>query len=173
MIKKQILFPSIAVVLVGVSAFGVMRASAETSSTPFSGLAQAIAQKFNLNQNDVQSVVDDWHTKQRTQMEEKMKENLSTRLDSLVTEGKLTAAQKQAIVDKFSQVKGDFNKDELKDKTPEERRALMNQKKTDLENWAKSQGIDLSLLPEILGGHHMRMGGVRRGMFQPSPTPTP
>ena len=173
MLSKKIIIPSLAVVIVGVSAFGVVRASAqEGPQTPFGGLAQAIAQKFNLSQSDVQLVVTDWHTKQHTQMEEKMKENLSARLDALVKEGKLTAAQKQAILNKFAEQKNDFKLSDLKDKTSDERRAAMEQKKTDLENWAKSQGIDLTLLPEIMGGHHMRMGG-RGGMYRVSPTPTP
>ena len=69
--NKKIVFPVIALTLLGGSYFAVTAASAQTSPSPMSGLSQAIAQKFNLNQSEVQDVVDTWHTQKHDEMKKK------------------------------------------------------------------------------------------------------
>lgn len=174
MLTKRLLLPAVAIVLLGTATLGIVNAHAqENTSTPFSGLAEAIAQKFNLNQSDVQSVVTDWHTKQHAKMEQQMQQRLSQKLDDAVKEGKLTTAQKQAILDKMSQLQTERQNTDLKSLTEEERRTQMEQKRTELENWAKSQGIDTSLLPMFFRGPgHMRGMGMRVWKTD-SLTPTP
>jgi hypothetical protein len=158
MLTKKLVLPAVVIVLVGGATFGVVAASAQSpTGTPLSGLAQAIASKFHLNQNDIQSTINDWHTQQKSQMQQRMQQRLSDKLDQLVKDNKITASQKQAILDKLNQLKNDFSKEDWKSKTPQERRALMQQQRTDIENWAKSQGIDPNVLSHVFSLPRLEM----------------
>lgn len=136
---------------------GVGMASAESgtsgSTDPMSSLVQKIASKFNLNQADVQKVFDEDRSARETEREQKQAE----RLQKLVDDGTITATQKTAIEAKIKELKSEreANKDEMKNLSAEERKAKMDTKKTELEAWAKEQGIDLSKLQGIfMGGGH-------------------
>ena len=92
---------------------------------------------------------------------------MQERLTQLVSEGKITEAQKQLIVTKMSELVAARAQemDALKDKTMAERKALMDQKRTELEAWAKANGIDTQYLMPFgegrgRGGHGM---GMMRG----------
>jgi type I site-specific restriction-modification system R (restriction) subunit len=103
--------------------------------------------------------------KHHAQIQAKMEE----RLTQLVTDGKLTEVQKQAIISKMAEMKNSFNPDSLKDLTPEQRREKMEQHKQEMDKWAASQGIDPSLLM-----FKMKMGrGMHDQFFKSAETPTP
>lgn len=55
----------------------------------------------------------------------------------------------------------------LKDKTPEERRAIMEKHRTELEAWAKANNID----PQYVGMFGMKGKGMRGGMMKHVPQP--
>lgn len=79
--------------------------------------------------------------------------HLETRLSALVTQGKITAVQKQLIEDKLKQVfdQKQLTKADWKKMTWAERKAARLKELTDLQNWAKQNGID----PTYLFGHKM------------------
>jgi chromosome segregation ATPase len=140
---------------VGVTALtGVGIASAEsgTSNTadPMSSLVQKIASKFNLNKDDVQKLFDEDRTAHQAEREQ----HIATRLQGFVDDGTITAAQKTAIENKLKELKAEreSDKETLKDLTDTQRKAKMDEKKTELESWAKEQGLDLSKLKGIFGG---------------------
>ena len=83
------------------------------------GLVSKIAQRFNLNQVDVQAVFDDYKNSER-------EAEISERLQELVDEGKITPEQKTLIENKLKEVE-----------------ATRDQERKDLEAWAKEKGIDL------------------------------
>lgn len=114
--------------ILGINAKGIK--AAETKTDPFSGIVQAVAQKFNLDQAQVKTVVDDYQTQQRADMEAKMAADQENRLTQAVTDGKITADQKQKIIDERNQIK----------------------------SWSSSTGIDTSYLMMGMGGH-VRPGG--------------
>jgi len=124
--------------------------SETTGSDPMSSLIEKLSSTFNLDKDKVQQVFDD----QRTEMEAKREEEVAERLNALVSEGKITSAQKTAIEEKIATMKSEreSNKDTMKDMTEDERKAAMEEKRADLEAWAKDQGLDLSDLRGILGG---------------------
>jgi Spy/CpxP family protein refolding chaperone len=139
---------------------------AQTTDKPFGGLAEAIAKKFNLDQTQVEAVFTEYHDQHRQEMMEKMKVAEDERLSRLVTDGKITEAQKQAIVDKLTELKAErqnFDKEQFENMTPEQRKAEMLKKKEELDAWAKEQGIDPSVLMPTMkfktgrGGHGSRM----------------
>jgi polyhydroxyalkanoate synthesis regulator phasin len=84
-----------------------------------SELVTKIAQRFNLNQSDVQAVFDEYKNAER-------EAEISERLQELVDEGKITAEQKTLIENKLKEVQ-----------------AARDQERRDLEAWAKEKNIDL------------------------------
>ena len=79
---------------------------------------------------------------------EKHQEHLDTRLSALVTQGKITVDQKKLIEDKFKSLFMEKQqlKTDWKGKTRDEIKALHEKERTELESWAKDNGIDLKLL---------------------------
>lgn len=150
MLKSKLLIPVLAVTVGSTALFGVNQIYAQDSNNPNSSLVQKIAQKFNLDQSQVQAVFDEHKSEHHAVMKQKM----SDRLTQLVSEGKITDAQKQAIIAKMSELKGNFNPEAFKDLTPEQRRQKMEEHRTEMENWAKSQGID----PQYLMFYKMGKG---------------
>lgn len=131
--------------------------SASTGTDPMSSLVDKIASKFNLNKTEVQAVVDE----QRTTMEAERESKRAEKLQALVDAGTITAAQKTAIEAKIKEMhtERESEKGSFKDLTDDQRKVKMEEKKTELEAWAKEQGIDLAKLDGVLmGGGHGRGG---------------
>lgn len=135
-------------------------ASAQTTDTqtPMTTLVQKIADKFNLNKEEVQKVFDE----HRDEMQQKRQTKMDERLSELVKDGKLTNEQKTLILNKIKELqdKRESEKDSLRNLTPEERKSKMEAARTDLQNWAKDNGIDLKYLWGGFGGHRFGHGGM-------------
>src|SRR3989344_1136105 len=142
MLTKKILIPVIAITVAGTAAFGVASANAQTTAYPLSGLAGAISQKFGIDKTQVQSVVDDYHKKHQEEKRQMMQKRMEEKLTQDVKDGKITEAQKQAIIKKFTEMKSSVKPESFKDMTAEERKKAMENKRTELKSWAESQGID-------------------------------
>jgi hypothetical protein len=158
---KNALLLLFAVGVIGGGLFGAHNVSAQTTTPKqngLSGLVEMIAQKFNLDKSQVQGVVDQYQQQHKTEMEQVMQDRLNTKLDTMVKNGKITAAQKQAILNKLAELKKNYNPETFKNMTPEQRKAAKEKEISDLKAWAQSQGIDLKLLP-MFG-----MKGMGRGM---------
>jgi Skp family chaperone for outer membrane proteins len=169
---KKILLPVLAVVAIGGATYIYTgTAHAATSTTyPWSDLVTKISQKFGLDKTQVQTVFDDFHAQKKSEREADMKNREEARLTRLVTDKKITEAQKQAILSELTAIKSKYNQDALKDKTPEERKTHMQAMKDELTTWAKNQGIDPNyLFPTFGGGPMMRMHRTMNNW----PTPTP
>jgi Spy/CpxP family protein refolding chaperone len=150
MLRRKIILPVLAITIGSAAFFGVSQVSAQ-SLNGRSELVSMIAQKFNLDQNQVQQVFD----QHKDQMHQKMQQKMEDRLTQLVKDGKLTEAQKQAVITKMAEEKNNFNPDSFKDLTPQQRKEKMDQHRTEMENWAKTQGIDLSLIMPFRMGRGM------------------
>jgi hypothetical protein len=117
---KIILFSGLGAVVVTA---GLLLSSSAASAQsdhdqPFTGLVEAVAKKFNLDQSQVQAVFDEYHTQQRQQMMEKMQDREAERLAKLVADGKITQAQQQAILAKLAELKTEFSSENVQDLTP-------------------------------------------------------
>jgi hypothetical protein len=140
-LSKRIMLPMAAIAMLGAAAVGTATVSAATNGQP-GKLAQKLASTFNLDPAKVQSVIDQNHT----DMAQKHQAAYEERLTQAVADGKLTAAQKQAIVDENSKLKAEL--DAAKAKTGVERRTAMKPARQAAKDWAKAQGIDAKwLLP--------------------------
>lgn len=174
--NKKIGLPIAIVMILGLGVLGAGFVGAQTPTDGTKTIVQRIAEKFNLNQTDVQAVFDEEHEEHHKQMQVRVEENLN----QAVKDGKITEAQKQAILTKFSEMKDskpDFEK--FRSMTEEERRQVMEQKRTELESWAKENNLDLTTLQELMG--HKKGMFFRHGMkgmwmkgtpFTTSPTVT-
>lgn len=121
---------------------------AQNGSNGVTSLVDEIAQKFNLNKQDVQSVFDKHHQEHEAANQQKLK----TRLDKLVSEGKITSSQETLILNKLQEFQ--TFKDSLKGKTAAERKTLMDQEQASLQQWAKDNNIPTNLVPFLGGPRH-------------------
>ncbi|OGM23937.1 hypothetical protein A2715_02045 [Candidatus Woesebacteria bacterium RIFCSPHIGHO2_01_FULL_39_32] len=137
---KKVIFPTmlvLGVILVGLLSVSV--ASAQDSDD-YPSIVQKIAEKFNLNEADVQAVF----VEDREEHYAEMQARWSERLDDLVNDGKITAEQKQVILDKHEEMHNKM--EEWKDLNVEERHEKMHALHDEFKTWAEGPGIDLPLL---------------------------
>lgn len=161
--KKQLILSATVLTLFGATAFAVTRpVLAQTNEEgPAQSLAQKIAEKFGLNKDEVLTVVNDHQKSMHTQRQAKMKTKMEERFAKLVTDGKITEAQKQLILVKQSELQTarEAEMKNFKDKTPEQHKAAMDKQRTELEAWAKENNIDVQYLGPFGGkgfGHGMK-----------------
>lgn len=156
-INHKIFLGSLAALALGA---GVVTYSASAQTPPISStsLVQKIAARFNLKEAEVQAVFDQEHAARHADMQKRMDE----RLTSLVTEGKLTEAQKQLILAKHAELQSarEANKDTFSGLSMAERKAEHDKHRAELEAWATQNGIDLTYLwptgrHEFKGGYGM------------------
>lgn len=150
--KKSLLVPALALTMAGTVLFATQSFAQESTTDPQATLVQKIAEKFNLNKEDVQAVFDET----RKTQESKRQQKFESRLDQAVKDGKITEDQKKMILEKMSSMKAnrEAEMEKLKSMTPEERKAAMKDHKDDLKTWANENGIDLK---SILGEFGPRM----------------
>lgn len=159
MLRNKIILPILgAVVIAGGSILSSTLVSAQETSTQPQSIIQRIAQRFNLSEADVKTVFE----QERQEHQAQMKAELETRLTQAVTDGKINQEQKAAILNKFADMKADkVDPGQFKNLTKEQRKAEMDQKKADLEAWAKDSGLTLEVLQSLMG-HEGRGFGVKR-----------
>jgi hypothetical protein len=145
-IKKSLLL-AVAVTTIGLAGMGAAAKAATTSNTEGTGLVDKIAQKFNLNKDDVQKVFDEDRQSHEAEHQAKMEERLS----QAVTDGKITEEQKTKILAKIKELDAarESEREAMKDKTQEERKTLMEQKRAELEQWAKDNNIPTDYFPMV------------------------
>lgn len=154
----KLIIPAVAVTLgLGLTTTNIFAQETTDATNPMSILVQKIADKFSLNQEEVQAVFDEAHQEMHTQREAQYQ----SRLDQLVTDGKITADQKQLILDKHQEMESASQADfeAFKDVTPEERRAQMQAHHDEMQTWAEENGIDLQYLIPMGKGGHRGFGG--------------
>ena len=157
---------TIAVAVLVASTFTATSAFAQSNTTteasPMTSLAQKIAEKFGLNQDEVQTVINEVHEEHRTEIKAKVAERLS----QLVTDGKITEAQKQLILDKQEELASNRQEkmESIKNMTDEERKAAFEKEKEEVKAWADENGIDL----KYLMFHVLKKGGMPFDHEQPA-----
>ncbi len=173
MISKKILLPIVAIVLTGGAVLGTSNiVSANTNGQ--NSLVQMIAQKFNIDQTQVQAVFDAWHQQHQATMLQNSTQRENNRLDQLVSQGKITSSQKQAILDELAKLRNEFSAQSLKTMTPDQRKQAMQNMQNEISQWSQSTGINAMYLRQGFGpnmGLH-RGWGKHFGPVSPSATPT-
>lgn len=147
MIKRKIL-ALLAVLVFGSSMLGALPVYAQSSNTTqpnfFQGLINFIAQKFGLDKTQVQAAVTDYHNQQKQSRQAKMQQREKARLDQLVSQGKITKDQENLILNKLQEIQN--NRQNWRNLSADQRKTAMQQERTDLQNWAKQNNINLQYL---------------------------
>jgi tRNA A37 N6-isopentenylltransferase MiaA len=108
-------------------------------NNPHETLITRIAQKFNLNESDVEAVFQAVRDERQAEMKKQQEE----RLNDAINDGVITEAQKNAILTKM-----------------QEHQKVRGQNREEMQDWFEEQGIDQSRLRDYLGfgGHESRKG---------------
>lgn len=148
----KIILPALVLALAGLTTIGVIGASAEDTDKPYFSIVQKLAQRFNLNEAEVQAVFDESRGQHQSQMQLRFEE----KLNQAVTDGELTEGQKQAILEKHDQLKSmrQTSWGEQPDQSPQERKNIMDAQRQELKNWAEENNINLKYF----------FGGFKSGM---------
>lgn len=156
--KKKTIITAGVIAAFGLAILTSSAVYAQGNNQGMTTIVQRIAKKFNLNESDVQAVFDAERDERMAEMNKKFEDRLS----SLVSSGKLTEDQKQKVLAKKKELeasrKSDF--ENFKNMTDEERKAEIDKRRTELESWAKENGIDLKNTLFFMGmkGHGSGMG---------------
>ena len=123
--------------------FGTTVIKADDVERPVNILASRIAEKFGLNESDVEAVMTAVHEEHMQQMQDDREE----RLNQAVSDGVITEDQKNAILSKMQENAGE-----------------RKQNREEMQAWFQSQGIDETKLHEYLGFGPHKGPGPREGM---------
>jgi hypothetical protein len=125
-----------------------------------------IAQKFGLDQSQVQSVFDQYQQQNKATMQQRFQK----RLDQAVAAGKITSAQEQSILAEQKKLQSEYPFSSLKNMTPAQRKQQFQNQQNEIKSWTQSNGIAASYLMPGFGGMH-RKGGWKKPSGTPTPTP--
>jgi len=137
--NKKLTFAVLGIVLVGSLAYGATKISAD--DTFIHPLAQRIAERFGLNQDEVNTFMNQVREERRNQGDDAPKYFL----DQAVADGKITEEQKNLLEQKR-----------------EEMQSERETHRQEMETWASENGIDLSLLGPGPGGMMGRRFGIAK-----------
>lgn len=145
-IKQKITISAVVLATVIALSFGAVTTSAHFYADD-STMTKTLAAKLGVSEDKVKEAFNSM----KAEREAQMKTSLETKLTQAVKDGKISDAQKQAIITKFGQEKNKIDPTTFKDMTPAQRKAEMEKRKTDLEAWAKENNLDLSTINSLTG----------------------
>jgi outer membrane murein-binding lipoprotein Lpp len=159
--KKHLVATAVVVGGLAIAGFSGNAAFAANGTNKMNGLVTAIAQKFNLNQTDVQKVFD----AQRAQMQADREQTFKDKLAELVTAGTLTQEQADKIVTKKAELESErqANQANLSTMTKQERQDAIKAQMDALKQWATDNNIPLQYLRFAGGMGHGHMKGGMHG----------
>jgi hypothetical protein len=168
--SKKIIIPMAAVAVIVAGGLTAVASAASSSTNPQGSLVQKIADTFHLDKSKVQAVFD----QNRAQNQANAETNYEDRLSQAVTNGTLTAAQKDAVLAEHNKLKAEM--DAAQAQTGTARRTAMNNIRTEADSWAKSNNIQAKWLlgPRPLRGmgHGMRHGNPAGADATTTPSPS-
>jgi DNA repair ATPase RecN len=160
---NKIILPTILMAgALAVGSIGVHLVSAQESST-YPQIVIKLSEKFNLDKDEVMNVFEEEHADK-----EALRLNMfEERLDKAVTNGKITAEQKTAILEKHEEMRARIDEIRSQDLSSDEIRTQMDSLHEEVKNWATEQGISISeIMPLARGGHMKGARGERHMMWK-------
>lgn len=169
-LSKNIIAPALALgILIPTGVYLASEAKADDTDGRTS-IIEKIATRFNLNQDEVQQVFDE-HREERREARRSM---IEEKLNQAVTDGKITEAQKQLLLDKKEEMMNEHQgkMEEFRNLSQEEKREKMQEHRGEFQahreefkTWAEENGIDLDELRGYFGGFGFK-GHHRGGMWR-------
>ena len=121
----------------------------------YPSVIQKIAERFNLNEDDVQLVFDE-HREERHVM---MREQKEERLNQAVENGTITQDQKDLMTQHFKEMQAQM--EELKNLDSKEQMEAIRALRDEAREWMETNDLDMSVFGGIKGrgfGHHGGFG---------------
>ena len=141
--KSKVIISTLALgAIITAGAIGVRSVNADDYSNP---VIERLAERFELNEDEVQAVFDAVRDEKRVEMQVRFEEKLG----ELVSNGTLTEEQKQAFLNKKEEMRSE--KGEYRDLSYEEKMELKESHNAEMQSWAEENGIDLSQIKAELG----------------------
>ena len=135
--SKLFMFIAATVILMGIAGFYGLKTARADEASQYPPVMQKLVERFNLNEDEVKAVFDDFRVERQAEMKARFEE----RLNQAVSDGQISEEQKQLIIAKH-----------------EELRAERNAKRDELKTWAEENGIDLQLFFGPKGGRGKHPG---------------
>ncbi len=145
---KKIVLAASAITVLGLSSLTALHANRAYAAPNSSSLIDRLVQRFNLNRDDVQAVMNEHHA----EIMEGHEQGMKNRLAQIVKDGKITQAQADLITAKHAELKTFM--ESMEDKTMEERREAMKTKMDELKKWAQDNNIPSQYLRMGMKGPH-------------------
>ncbi len=153
-----------AIAVVGVSSVSLVNAQGGPNGDRHQQMIQELSQRFNLNQQEVESFFEEKQEERQAEMQSLFEERLS----QAVADGKITEEQRQEILEKHQEIRE--QRQAFRDLEPEERRQKMQEVHQEMQQWMESNGIEPGILmgngPRQGAGERMKQGMGRRGSFE-------
>ncbi len=124
-------------------------ALADSADEKYPPVVDKIAEKFNLNKDEVQKVFNE----QRAEHQADHKQRLEEKLNQAVKNGKITEDQKTKLIAKLEEMRK--NRQDQRAENREQREAVRDE----FKKWADENGINLDEVMPKIEGH----GGPRGG----------
>lgn len=141
------------VLIVGVSLailtgiYGTSLASSGFNRGSRSEMIEMLANKFNLNEDEVKDFIKEHQGDLKKDRTELMKKRFQERLNREVEKGNLTEYQKGLILEKRAEIERKINRDlENWENIRDKRKERMEGYREEMRVWAKENGIDFDLL---------------------------
>jgi len=149
-LSKKVLLPVAALSLAVVTGATMGKnVSAAESSSEFVPMVQALVDKFDLNQSEVEAVMSQYRVTRRVER----RQEHEAQLDSAVVAGQITEAQKTELQEMMR--KHQAERQEMRDLSPEERRAEANEYRGKMQDWAAANGVNRDdFMLQRSGGQH-------------------
>ena len=143
---------------------GTSTTSTQARSSFFHGFVTALSQRFNLNEADVTSFLNEQFAQRKADMEAKMGQAEAGRLAKAVSAGKLTQAQADLITAKQAEVKTQLEALRTSGKTGTELKDAMKSLEDSLKAWASVNGIPEQFVHPMAPrkGHGKGFGPMKR-----------
>ena len=159
--RNKVIIPTITLSLLAASIISVKTAQAFMGGDGnYSSMAQKIAQRFGLDQSEVETLFQE----ERDARQAQRQADFEQRLNQALADGQITAEQKQLILEKHTQLQSQrqAQAENWQELEPEERKELMETHRQELQNWAEENGIDIKFFQQGKSGQAGR-GGMKRG----------
>ena len=160
--KKYIVIPVFAIGLMAVLVLAnVQSVSASNSSRKKGDFAQVLAEKFNLDQEEVEQTLQEFHHDKYGENEQRRRDHFEDRLEQAVIEGKLTEAQSYAILEKFEEMHNRLEELYDQDLSEDEMHELKADIHEEMQAWSEDQGVDFEMFlrtgQKMFNGHQRMM----------------
>lgn len=153
--SKKIFISSVVMTgLLAVGAIGIVPVYARGPEN-MSPIIQSLAEKFNLDEDEVFDVIDE----KRAERHAYMLSHFEDRLNNAVDNGRITEEQKQSILDKHEEMEAKMEELRSQGRSFEDMHAQMASYRNELKQWAKEQGFEF---PFREGRQHFGERGMHR-----------